>query len=84
MGDFEFQGGCTLLGTGYSIDDEYGVYTSEGELIVDSAGNFILTLQVEPWRDGGDIDGRHYGISLFAKDEAGAESEALEVLVCYN
>ena len=76
--------GCTLLGAGYSINDEYNLYSSEGELDVDADGNFMLTLQVEPWRDGGDIDGRHYGISMFAEDEAGEGSEALEVLVPHD
>lgn len=71
---------CTLLGAGYSIDDEYGVYSSEGELIVDADGNFTLPLQVEAWRDGVDKDGRRYSISLFAEDEAGiGTSEILKI-----
>lgn len=73
--------GHTLLGAGYSLDDEYGVYSSNGELTVDANGDFALTLQVEAWRDGGDIDGRHYGIVLFAEDETGVGSKALKVLV---
>jgi Tol biopolymer transport system component len=76
--------GCTLLGAGYSIDDDYNLYSSEGELDIDADGYFTLILQVEPWRDGGDIDGRHYSISLFAEDEAGVGSEALEVLVPHD
>ena len=76
--------GCTLLGAGYSMDDEYGLYSSEGELDVNADGYFTLILQVEPWRDGGDIDGRRYGISLFAEDEAGEGSKALEVLVPHD
>jgi hypothetical protein len=76
--------GCTLLGAGYSMDDEYNLYSSEGGLDVDANGYFTLTLQVEPWRDGGDIDGRDYSINLYAEDEAGVGSEALEVLVPHD
>jgi hypothetical protein len=76
--------GCTLLGAGYSINDEYNLYSSEGALDVDAYGNFTLTLQVEPWRDGGDIDGRDYSVNLYAEDEAGVGTEALEVLVPHD
>jgi parallel beta-helix repeat protein len=73
--------GCTLLGADYSLEDEYGIYSSADALGVDAFGNFNLTLQVEQWRDGDDLDGRDYGISFFAEDEAGVGSETRWVLV---
>lgn len=63
--------GCTLVEIGYAIDDEYGVYTSVGTLEPDSDGTFSLAVPVEAWREGQDKDGRHYTITLYAKDEAG-------------
>lgn len=66
--------GCNLLSISYSIDDEYGEYTSTGEFEIDADGSFTLYLPVEAARRGNDKDGRHYTISLFAEDEAGTAS----------
>ncbi len=68
--------GCTLLEAGYSIDDEYGVYTSVGTLSISEDRSFALTVPVEAWREGADRDGRHYTITLFARDEAGTGSSS--------
>lgn len=76
--------GCTLLGAVYLMDDEYGSYDSDGILFVNSEGYFALTFQVESWRDSSDIDGRHYGINLYAENEAGTVSKTFEVLVPRN
>lgn len=76
--------GCTLLDTGYSMVDEYGIYSAEGKLPLAADGKFTLTLQAESWRDGSDIDGRHYGISFFAEDEVGVGKETVEVLVPHD
>ncbi len=73
-GTMKLPEGCTLLDAGYSIDDEYGVYTSVGTLSTSEDGNFTLTVPVEAWREGTDRDGRHYTITLFARDEAGTGS----------
>lgn len=77
--------GCALLGAGYVITDEYGVYTAAGALTVGADGAFTLALPVEAWRNGDDKDGRHYTIMLSAQDEAGgSDSGPLEVLVPHD
>lgn len=63
--------GCSLYEAGYSIDDEYGIYTSTGVLYINSSGEFTLSLPVEASRKGQDKDGRRYTISIYAEDEAG-------------
>lgn len=75
-GEVNLPRGCTLLEAGYSIDDEYGVYTSVGALQMSDDKNFTLTVPVEAWREGKDKDGRHYRIRLFARDEAGIGSSS--------
>ncbi len=73
-GTMKLPEGCSLIEAGYSIDDEYGIYTSIGTLSTSEDGNFTLTVPVEAWRKGTDRDGRHYTITLFARDEAGTGS----------
>jgi hypothetical protein len=77
--------GCTLMETGYNIFDEYGVYTSAGQLVVSSDGTFALSLPVEAGRNGNDMDGRYYTITLSARDEAGiGTGSRLDVLVPHD
>lgn len=77
--------GCTLLDVAYSIDDEYGVYTSAGSFSVETDGSFVIYLPVEASRHGYDKDGRHYSISIFAEDEAGVGTVgSLNVLVPHD
>jgi hypothetical protein len=63
--------GCSILEAGYAIDDEYGVLTSVGTLSLDFENNFTVSLPIEAWREGQDMNGRHYTITFFARDEAG-------------
>jgi len=77
--------GCTLLESGYDIVDEYGLYTSAGQLTVSSDGTFSISLSLEAWRNSNDLDGRHYTIMLSARDEAGSGSgQRLDVLVPHD
>jgi hypothetical protein len=77
--------GCNLLSASFSMVDEYGDYTSSGELDVDEYGAFSLSLTVEAWRNGADKDGRLYSIVLSAEDEAGVgESGSMESLVPHD
>ncbi len=78
-------GGCTLSEVGYSIDDEYHIYTGVGEVTVDANGYFSVVIPLEASREGQDKDGRHYRITLFAQDEAGTGvSQTLEVVVPHD
>lgn len=70
-GSIDLPAGCTLLEAGYGIDDEYGVYTSSGALAVNGDNTFSIMLPVEAWRNGDDMDGRHYNITFSVRDEAG-------------
>jgi hypothetical protein len=84
-GMVEMPEGCTLFDAGYSIEDEYGIHTGVGEFSVDSAGSFSVVIPIEASRLGRDKDGRHYGITLYAEDEAGiGTSRTLEVLVPHD
>jgi hypothetical protein len=77
--------GCSVYGAGYSIEDEYGTHTSEGELTVSENGKFSVFLPVEAWRKGQDKDGRNYKITFFVENEAGVgTSRVLEVLVPHD
>lgn len=76
--------GCNILSAGYSIDDEYGIYTGMGSLTIDQNGYFVKSIPVEAWRTGQDKDGRHYTITLFAEDEAGVGTHVLHVLVPHD
>jgi hypothetical protein len=69
--------GCTLYEAGYSIEDEYGVFTGEGEFTVNDNGEFSVNLPVQAWRKGKDPDGRHYRIKLFAGNGAGIGTSAV-------
>lgn len=63
--------GCTLYEIGYSIEDEYGIYTSVGEITIGPEKEFTAYIPVEAWRNGNDKDGRYYAITLYAENEAG-------------
>lgn len=73
-----------LVNARFKLVDEYGTYSSEGALMLDVKGNFTLSLPVEGWRDGGDIDGRHYNIVLSAGNEAGIGGKTLGVIVPHD
>jgi len=77
--------GCTLLEAGYAIEDEYGVYTSIRTFTPSFDGTFAIALLLEASRIGRDKDGRHYHISLYARDEAGIiTSPTLTVIVPHD
>lgn len=76
---------CTLIDAGYVVDDEYGLLSSAGPLVVDPVTlNFTLNLSLEAWpnkkTDPDDV--RTYAITLFAEDEAGVG--ASPVLYVYS
>lgn len=76
--------GCTLAEMGYVIEDEYQQFSSMGEFQLDG-GAFAVALPVEAMRHGQDKDGRHYRLTIYARDEAGvASSPDFEVVVPHD
>lgn len=57
-----------------SVVDEYGIYSGT----VAAFGNIV---RLEAWRDGNDMDGRHYTITAVVKDMAGNVTTASAVVV---
>lgn len=61
-----------------TVADEYGVYNM-------TVPGFGSTIQLEAWRDGNDMDGRHYTMTVNATDMAGNTSTATtEVVVPHD
>lgn len=84
-GNIVLPAGCTLYSASYRLEDEYGQYTYDGELVANENGEFILSLPVEAWRNGNDKDGRAYSILLFAEDEAGiGTTNTIDVIVPHD
>jgi hypothetical protein len=83
MVDVLIGGSATDAGSGIAsveitVADEYGVYN----MTVPGLGN---TIQLEAWREGTDMDGRHYTITALVTDAAGNRSTATtEVLVPHD
>jgi parallel beta-helix repeat protein len=63
------------------VDDEYDEFDSEHEVtdLLDENGNLEMQIDLIAWRDGEDLDGRHYEIALHAVDNAGNEAEPVSV-----
>jgi hypothetical protein len=76
--------GCTLESVIYAVDDEYGVYTGSGDLSVAGDGSFELIMTVEASRLGSDKDGRTYGVTISATDEAGDASASAAAVVLHD
>lgn len=56
---------CTLpTEISYVVEDEYGVYDSEGTAIVADDGNFVFWVDLGASREGNDLDGRFYDIGI--------------------
>lgn len=55
----------------YSVIDDYGLVQPSGSIAVDSGGKFSFTILLDASRAGNDKDGRHYTITVSAKDNAG-------------
>ncbi len=76
--------GCTLESASYAVDDEYGIYTESGELVVSEDGSFELLMVVEASRLGSDKDGRSYDVTINAIDEAGEGSATAATTVLHD
>jgi hypothetical protein len=69
----------------FAVVDEYGALQPSGSFTVQDDGTFSFTLQLDAWRDGKDLDGRHYSINLTAADNAGnIATRTISVLVPHD
>lgn len=84
-GAVEIGEGCTLQELVYTLDDEYGLYSSTGPVTVDENGSFKTAIQIEASRRGQDQDGRLYSGTLTATGlEAGGSRALFSVKVGHD
>jgi len=58
----------------YSVADEYGLVQPRGSVIVRAGGRYSVSILLDAKRNGGDLDGRNYVITISAEDVAGNTS----------
>ena len=57
--------------TAYTVQDEYGSITPSGGIQLGSDGSYAVTVPLQASRLASDTDGRHYTITVSARDNAG-------------
>ncbi len=78
IGGFAVDTGSGVDSVVITVTDKYGVYNM-------TVPGFGSTIQLEAWREGTDMDGRHYTITAVVTDKAGNQSTATtEVLVPHD
>jgi hypothetical protein len=65
----------------FAVSDEYGTVQPAGSVTINPDGTYLFTVNLEASRRGNDKDGRHYTISVSAKDNAGNLGSA-SIIVC--
>jgi hypothetical protein len=55
----------------YSVRDDYGMVQPSGSITLGPAGRYSLTILLQASRKGEDLAGRHYTVTVSAKDNAG-------------
>ncbi|MEN3369059.1 MAG: large repetitive protein [Verrucomicrobiota bacterium] len=69
----------------FVVMDEYGAVQPTGSFTIQNDGTFSFALQLDAWRDGKDLDGRHYSIHVTAADNAGnIATRTISVLVPHD
>jgi len=61
--------------TAFQVNDKYGK-------LHPTINSFNSTIKLEAWRNGGDMDGRVYTISVTVKDKAGNASSKSTTVIC--
>jgi hypothetical protein len=76
--DVTVSGSATDAGSGldsssaaFSVADEYGAVQPSGPLAVAADGSYSVHVSLEARRDGSDLDGRKYAVTVTASDLAG-------------
>jgi hypothetical protein len=72
--------GVHASSTAYVVMDEYGQIQPRGNIPLGANGRYAFTVSLAASRKGNDQDGRHYTITLSAKDNAGNLSTASTVV----
>jgi hypothetical protein len=62
---------CTIQNATFTVTDEYGKVQPSGSLVLGAHGAYSFTVNLQASRLGSDIDGRHYKITVNAKNNAG-------------
>lgn len=69
----------------YQVTDEYGQVQPSGSVTLKSDGSYSFRVQLQASRNGNDLDGRHYIITVGAQDNAGNPgSTATSVIVPHD
>lgn len=66
----------------FSVVDDYGSIHPVGNLTLGAGGAYSCTVQLEARRNGQDRDGRHYTVTVRAKDLAGNAAAANTAVIC--
>ena len=64
----------------YSVGDEYGDVQPKGAITLEAGGRYSVTVLLPASRRGNDSDGRHYIVTVSAKDHAGNNASSASVV----
>jgi hypothetical protein len=69
----------------YAVSDEYGLVEPHGMIALSPKGTYAFNLSLQASRQGSDLDGRQYTVTVSAKDNAGnTASKTAVVIVPHN
>jgi hypothetical protein len=69
----------------YAVADEYGRVEPAGHVALAASGSYAFTIALEAARDGGDMDGRRYVVTVSGQDRAGnLTSQSAVVIVPHD
>jgi hypothetical protein len=63
--------GVNANSAAYSVKDEYGEVQPMGAITLGPGGNYSFSILLQASRQGTDLDGRHYTLTVRAEDDAG-------------
>ena len=77
--------GVNLSSAAYFVTDEYGLIQPTGVITLGAGGSYSFTVLLQASRQGSDLDGRRYSITVRASDNAGnAGSQSTVVTVPHD
>jgi large repetitive protein len=74
--------GSGLTAGEFRVIDEYGTVQPRGTFVISPSGAYAFTVSLQSWREGTDMDGRHYTIEITIRDAAGNRTTARVTVVC--